>query len=193
MTTVMIGVYVNTQLTYMLEDPNQFGINQENIGRICARITVYSLPFSIAMTFLSSYLYEILGRKITIFASFFLTTIVLFLFPYTAPNYNYLIIVRIALGVTMSPLLAHPLIADYIQKGTRGKGIALSGLGIILGEVLAMGVLFNYTKDMPYKEAFAVAACMNISFAFFHLFAVKDPNLKKLRKNIDSKLSLNEK
>ena len=98
----------------MLEDPDQFGIEPENIGRICARITVYSLPFSIAMTFLSSYLFEILGRKITIFSSFFLTTIVLFIFPYTAPNYNYLIIVRIALGITMSPLLAHPLIADYI-------------------------------------------------------------------------------
>lgn len=98
----------------MLADPNQFGIEPENIGRICARITVYSLPFSIAMTFLSSYLYEILGRKITIFASFLSTTIVLFLFPYTAPNYNYLVIVRIFLGVTMAPLLAHPLIADYI-------------------------------------------------------------------------------
>ena len=128
----------------------------------------------------------------TIFASFFFTTIVLVLFPYTAPNYNYLVIVRIALGVTMAPLLSHPLIADYIQKGTRGKGIALSGLGIILGEVTAMGVLFNYTKDMPYKKAFAVAACMNFSFAMFHLFAVKDPNLKQMRKRIDQKLQNND-
>jgi hypothetical protein len=46
---------------------------------------------------------------------------------------------------------------------------------------------------MPYKQAFAVAACMNLSFAFFHLFAVKDPNLKQLRKRIDSKLFLNDK
>ena len=66
------------------------------------------------MTFMSSYIFEILGRKLTIFISFFLTGIVLAVFPYTAPNYNLLIVVRITIGITMSALLAHPLIADYI-------------------------------------------------------------------------------
>lgn len=140
------------------------------------------------MTFCSSYIFEIVGRKKTIFFSFFFTAIVLAIFPYTAPNYNLLILIRIAIGVTMSALLAHPLIADYIQKKTRGKGIALSGLGIILGEVLAMGVLFNYTKDMTYEKAFFVASLMTFGFAFFHLIAVKDPDMKKLRTNIDIKL-----
>jgi MFS family permease len=184
----MIGVYMNTQLTYMLEDKDMFNIEQDQIGRVASRLTIYSLPFSIAMTFCSSYIFEILGRKKTIFFSFFFTAIVLAIFPYTAPNYNLLILIRIAIGVTMSGLLAHPLIADYIQKKTRGKGIALSGLGIILGEVLAMGVLFNYTKDMTYEKAFFVASLMTFGFAFFHLIAVKDPDMKKLRTNIDIKL-----
>jgi MFS family permease len=184
----MIGVYMNTQLTYMLEDKDMFNIEQDQIGRVASRLTIYSLPFSIAMTFCSSYIFEILGRKKTIFFSFFFTAIVLAIFPYTAPNYNLLILIRIAIGVTMSGLLAHPLIADYIQKKTRGKGIALSGLGIILGEVLAMGVLFNYTKDMTYEKAFFVASLMTFGFAFFHLVAVKDPDMKKLRTNIDMKL-----
>lgn len=184
----MIGVYMNTQLTYMLEDKDMFNIEQDQIGRVASRLTIYSLPFSIAMTFCSSYIFEILGRKKTIFFSFFFTAIVLAIFPYTAPNYNLLILIRIAIGVTMSGLLAHPLIADYIQKKTRGKGIALSGLGIILGEVLAMGVLFNYTKEMTYEKAFFVASLMTFGFAFFHLVAVKDPDMKKLRTNIDMKL-----
>jgi MFS family permease len=184
----MIGVYMNTQLTYMLEDKDMFNIEQDQIGRVASRLTIYSLPFSIAMTFCSSYIFEILGRKKTIFFSFFFTAIVLAIFPYTAPNYNLLILIRIAIGVTMSGLLAHPLIADYIQKKTRGKGIALSGLGIILGEVLAMGVLFNYTKEMTYEKAFFVASLMTFGFAFFHLIAIKDPDMKKLRTNIDIKL-----
>ena len=51
-----------------------------------------------------------------------------------------------------------------------------------------MGVLFNYTKDMSYTDAFAVASIITFGFAFFHLFAVKDPDMKKLRNKIDLQL-----
>lgn len=78
----------------------------------------------------------------------------------------------------MAPQLAHPLIADYIEKKTRGKGIALSGLGIIFGEVLAMGALFNYTKSMSYEDAFMVAAVLTFIFSLFFLVAIKDPDMK---------------
>jgi predicted MFS family arabinose efflux permease len=93
-------------------------------------------------TFFIAYIYEILGRKITLAMSFFLTSIIFYYLPYTAPNYNYLIVARCMIGVTMSAPLSHPLIADYIHKKSRGKAIAMSGIGFVVGEVLAMGFLF---------------------------------------------------
>jgi MFS family permease len=54
------------------------------------------------MTVISSYLYELLGRKLTIFASFFTTAIVYFFIPYTSPDVNKLIILRCLIGVTMA-------------------------------------------------------------------------------------------
>lgn len=62
-----------------------------------------------------------------------------------------------------------------------------------MGEVAAMGVLFNYTRSMSYEDAFAVASLINLVFGFFFLFAVKDPDMKSLRKKIDLKLQSTDK
>ena len=81
----------------------------------------------------------------------------------------------------MSAPLAHPLIPDYVKRSSRGKAIALSGLGFVLGEVMSMGVLFNLTKAMSYQSAFTVAALVLGVFAFFFLFTIKEPDMETLR------------
>lgn len=98
----MIGVYMNTQLTYMLQDENYFDIDKKVIGQKVAELTIYSLPVSMITTFFISYIFEILGRRNTLCLSYFFTAIVLFIFPRTAPHYNYLILMRCLIAMTMS-------------------------------------------------------------------------------------------
>jgi sugar phosphate permease len=76
----------------------------------------------------------------------------------------------------MSAPLAHPLIADYVKRSSRGKAIALAGVGIVMGEVFSMGVLFNLTKSMNYYDAFAFTACIIFCFSMFFLYAIEEPN-----------------
>ena len=85
---IMVGVYLNAQLAFMLEDKSMFAMPPEQIGVATSDLTIYSLPFSMVTTLFVSYAYELLGRKWTIFTSFFLTSIVFYLIPYTAPNYS---------------------------------------------------------------------------------------------------------
>lgn len=139
------------------------------------------------MTFLNSYLFEIVGRKVTIFLSFLLTACLYFLVPYTAPDINLLIAARCMIGVTMAAPLAHPLIADYVKRNSRGKAIALSGLGIVLGEVFSMGVIFNMTKSMNYFDAFTITAAIIFVFSLFFLYAVEDPKLDEIRNQSESR------
>lgn len=186
--TVIVGVYMNTQLTYMLQSESMFNIPGDEIGQVTSDLTIYSLPFSMVTTFFVSYLYEILGRKITLFMSFFLTSIIFYILPYTAPNFTYLIIARCLIGVTMSAPLSHPLIADYIHKKSRGKAIALSGIGFVIGEVLAMGALLQFTKSLSYEDAFAITAFIVLIISIVLLYSVKDPDMKKLRNKIDLKI-----
>lgn len=48
----------------------------------------------------------------------------------------------------MSAPAANPLPADYVHKDSIGKAAVLTGMGMIIGEVLSMGVLFPITMNM---------------------------------------------
>lgn len=80
----------------------------------------------------------------------------------------------------MSAPMSHPLIADYVVKSSRGKAIALNGVGFVLGEILSMGVLFNLTKSLSFYNAFAVASILIFGFSIWFLISVKDIDMKKI-------------
>lgn len=190
--TMVVGVYLNTQLTYMLQSKHMFGIPPATIGATASALTIWSLPFSLAATFLTSYAFEILGRRWTLFLSYGSTAVVFAALPYAAPHYGLLVAARCAIGVTMAAPIAHPLIADFVHKKSRGKAIALQGLGLVAGEVTAMGVLFNATKSMGFRDAFATAAVCIGCWSIFTFMAIRDPDLTRLRRGIDSKVVQDE-
>ena len=174
---IMVGVYLNAQQAYMLEDKTMFNVPSDEVGQIASDLTIFSLPFTMVSTFFVSYIYELVGRKLTIFVSFLTTAMLFVCLPYTAPNLNHLIAVRCAIGVTMSAPLANPLVPDYVKRSSRGRAIALNGIGFVIGEVFSMGVLFNLTKSMSYRDAFLIAAGLIFAFSIFFLISVKDPDM----------------
>jgi len=142
---------------------------------------MYSIPFLLVTTFFVSYMFEIWGRKMTLVVSYLCTSGVFFLFPYSAPDYNILMVMRIFVAVFMSAPIQHPLIADYVKRSSRGKTVALAGVGIVLGEVFSMGILFNMTKSMNYYDAFAITASIIFAFSMFFLYSVKEPDFETIR------------
>ena len=63
------------------------------------------------------------------------------------------------------------------------------GLGLVFGELFSMGVLFNLTKEMDFREAFILATMVILLFAFYFFVVIKDPDMNKLRKDINKKLA----
>lgn len=185
--TMMIGVYMNAQLAYMLLDPDYFGIPRSEIGMATSNLTIYSLPFGLVTTFFISYAFELLGRKFTISLSYLLTGIIFILIPYTKPYFWLLALMRCAIGVTMAGPISHPLINDYVRKNSRGKAIALNGLGTVFGEVMAMGVLLKLSKKLTYEAAFALTGSIVIFWSGYYSLFIKNPNLRTIQKKIDKK------
>lgn len=175
---ITVGVYMNAQLAFMLPDKDMFNIPQEKIGKITSELIYIATPFSMITSVFASYAYELFGRKKTIFVSYFLTGFVYVWFPNTAPSYPWLVVCRVAIAITFAPPCLNPLVNDYVSKSTRGKAVAMNGVGMVIGELFAMGILLKFTMNMSYYNAFLVAACFIWFFAFFFLFTVKDPDLE---------------
>lgn len=51
-------------------------------------------------------------------------------------------------------------------------------MGIVLGEVIAMGLLFNMTKEWSPYVAFFLVGCCGIVLSFLFLVLVKEPVLR---------------
>ena len=127
-------------------------------------------------TFCAGYIFDIFGRRITLFVAFSACCFLLFLIPHTAPHvFPWLLIIRIVFQIFCSPPASNPLVADYVHKDAIGKASVLIALGLIIGEVLSMGILFPITKNMSPNWSFATAAIVGACMASVMLFGVKEP------------------
>lgn len=136
-------------------------------------------------TFFVGYLFDILGRRLTLFFSFALTAILLFFVPRMSPVvFPNLVLLRMGIAVTIVPATSCPLMADYLLKEAIGKGAALVGIGYILGEILSMGVLFTLTKNMTPNIAFMTVSIICFCIAIIFLFIVREPLLRTKEKSI---------
>ena len=176
---MLLTSYVSAQTIFLLRDKSMFDVEDDHIGRISSQLSMWSFPFAMVGVFASGYVYDIIGRKWTLFVSFAMASFFIFLIPHTAPHLFSLFIVRILFQISLTGPVSSPLLADYIHKDALGKASALIGMGFVVGEVLAMGILFKITESMSHNAAFLVVAVVGVGVASVFLFIVKEPQLRK--------------
>lgn len=54
-------------------------------------------------------------------------------------------------------------------------GTSMQGIGLVVGEVLSMGVLFRFTSKMSPVYSFAIAGGIGLVLSFCFLFMVREP------------------
>lgn len=131
--TILVYFFSNSLTLYLLAHTNDlltnkdyFAIDSKEVAKVSSDLNFYALPFQILMTFVGGFLYDIFGRRITIFISFFGCGISCFFVPYTYPNiYPSLLIVKILFTSFLQPTISNPLINDYITEDSRGRAFAL--------------------------------------------------------------------
>jgi MFS family permease len=154
LTTTVItyaGTFFNVAVIILLRDPAFFGVQEGEIGRVTNDIIFYSQLMQILFTLAAGYLYDILGRRLTIIFTMLPGAIVVMFIPNVAPSILLLIIIRICSSFGIWTLGCHPFINDYITKETRGRAVAIQSAGFIVGDLFTFVVMLNLTRAMtPY-------------------------------------------
>lgn len=68
----------------------------------------------------------------------------------------------------------------------------MTAIGVVLGEVLSMGILFRLTSDMVPWLAFATCGCVGLTFSFCFLFMIKEPQLRSDEKKESTSVVLTD-
>lgn len=101
--------------------------------------------------------------------------------PWTSPSvYPWLFAVRVLLGLAAQPIAVHPLVNDYVKKDSRGTAVSFNALAVVFGEIISLGVLFQFTKHLDFETAFFVASLAILGLGLLSLLLLKEPKLKKL-------------
>jgi MFS family permease len=95
---MILSTYLNAQVIFLLDDPNMFNVPQDRIGAVSGLLIFVSLPGAIIGTFFVGYVYDIVGRRLTLFFSFFIGSLLIGIVPLTSPYVvPWLLIVRVAI------------------------------------------------------------------------------------------------
>jgi MFS family permease len=150
-TVAYIGTFINVAIFFLLKDPEFYNIPKSEIGRVTSDITFYGLIFGLLITLVIGYVFDIAGRRLTLFFTLVISSVLVALMPYVAPSIILLIILRLGIVLPMSACGSQPLVNDYVKKDFRGRAIAMASFGIIIGELLTFLVILNITKGLsPY-------------------------------------------
>lgn len=146
------------------------------MGYVSGMLSFVATPGSIIGCIFAGYFYDIFGRRLTIGFSLFGSSVMLALVPWTSPDiFPWLITVRIAFSMFLAVPISNPLSADYIQKNALGRGMSLQGIGVVIGELLCMGVIFKVTKETDPLLSFGLTGIIGCFLTFVLLLMIKEP------------------
>ena len=121
------------------------------------------------MLIASGYIYDIFGRRWTIFWATFLGGLSLNIIPRGAPNEWMFIAGTSLFNLLICPLQASPLIIDYVAKESIGTAISFGMIGLSLGVICTLLVVFEFTKDLDPLYSWGVMSALLIISAFVNL------------------------
>ena len=124
------------------------------------------------------YFYDLFGRKWIVVPMFFIVSIFIALMPYSAPLFWRLAIFRGLLVVSQRLIHVNPLVIDYVKSESRGLGIALASLGLVVGEML-MVTMFAATRKLSMEAQYWVPAIIISALAISLIFLIREPTIKR--------------
>ena len=166
------------QVIQMLTAEDYFNLSIYDATALLANSKSISTAPTLIIILIIGVIFDIYGRRITLFFIILIYGLSMLTIPYTEPNTTLFSCAYISLLIMLQPLTYIPCTQDYIVKEHLGKGIALVIIGTNLGSVLGLGVLLNVMThfELSYKVMFTILGSLMILSGVATLFMVKEPS-----------------
>ena len=167
--------FFTLNLIYLLRDPKYFAISDaDKVTEITSTITLAALILSLTLSVFLGQLYDILGRRCLILVFFVLTLIMTASVPYLSPSLFLLTLAMMILQLMTKVLNANPLIPDYVEKTSIGKGVLFHYVGVAVGEIICTGIIFRVSASWDIKYSFFLAASFITVITVLLFFAIRE-------------------
>ena len=152
------------------------------IGSAVSKVIFTAYIATMFLTPIAGYTYDVCGRRGPILVCMLGSIFLLFILPYTAPNFFLLIIARTLISMFFTTLETNPLVMDYIKSDSRGTALAYGTVRMLVGEAFGMIVLLGFSVSMSLEDAHAFAAVILVAMAIIGSFGLREPTIKEHEK-----------
>lgn len=167
-------------MPYLLRDADYFDIPFNQTGRAAGQVLFYAYLISTIVTPFLGYVYDLVGRFWFMIPACFALTFFLSIVPFSSPHFWILCSVRAVMSIIINVVHVSPLLVDYVKSESRGLAMALGAMGLVLGELVMVG-MFSITRKMDMQAQFYVPAIILAAIASSLIFLVREPKLKQLK------------
>ena len=121
---------------------NYYNLNREDATAVESTSSSLTILPSIVMQIASGYIFDIFGRQMTVYYSLVFSGFIMIFFPLFAPNSYGFYMCRVIFSITSAPISNNPLVNDYVVKESRGAAVSFTMMGLSLGIIISLSVLF---------------------------------------------------
>lgn len=129
-------------LTPLLLNPNYYNFSVKEATAVLTSSSVITTVPSLLLTLVCGYIFDILGRKYVLIVANLLMGVTYILYPIVSPSVPLFCVLSTFTDLACSPLAVSPLLQDYVEKESMGRAVSFQMMGISLGVILSLTVLF---------------------------------------------------
>ena len=181
--TICVNSFVLLVTPLILEDEDYFAIPKDELGRATAKTLIWSQLLPIMVTPFTTFVYELMGRRIPITYALICTNVLVFLMPKVAPSLALFCALRAIIGMNNTLMMANPLISDYVKRESRGRAVAINTMFLGLSQFVSSQFFVPISKMMTFDGSFAFIGSTMLCLSIPVMFMIREPSIR--RKNKD--------
>ena len=130
---------------------------------------------NILMRVFSGFIFDIYGRRLTIYWFIILSGFAIVCTPLVAPSQSLFMLCICIISLFMTPATMSPLTQDYVIPEDQGKALAIGQMGLALGVVMSLTVLFTFIVKLDPIVGWGILATILISWGLITLGIISEP------------------
>jgi len=126
----------------------------------------------------AGFLYDLIGRTKTTVTVFIMGAFATFMVPVVAPSIVGYHVFHTVFLLTLVVMLSNPFINDYVQVQCRGVATGFQTIGMTVGNLLSVGLLFTLTEETISNKlvSYGMLAGLQICWAIIMWWMIDEPD-----------------
>ena len=170
----MVFLYQDNYATILLQDKEYYSVDEDDLGEEFGSVITYTTIVSLPLVFLGGFVYDKMGRRYPMIVTIFIISVTVSLFPYGGSVYPGFFLIFVVNDIALEIFATSPILADYVEKSTKGIAGTYLQLGIGIGALVFSFGLLEIAEEVDLAYVSYATGIVCFCVFIYQVIFVKD-------------------